>query len=105
MSDAIVQKALSSLGKGFDLSSDFRLKYCKGDDRLILLNESDTRDLRVPGFGSFAGVSVDVKCDKGERTRYQTDILDFKQVRAPSETSIATSTAPNSNSEISIFVF
>ncbi|KAG6399076.1 hypothetical protein SASPL_140550 [Salvia splendens] len=79
MNDGIVHKALSSLGKGFDLSSDFRLKYCKGDDRLVLLNESDTRELRVPGFGSLADVSNDIKCDKGDRTRYQTDILDFKQ--------------------------
>ncbi|KAH6790376.1 MAC/Perforin domain-containing protein [Perilla frutescens var. frutescens] len=80
MSDGIVEKALSSLGKGFDLSSDFRLKYCKGDERLILLNQGQTRELRVPGFGSFPDVSIDVKCDKGERTRYQTDILDFKQM-------------------------
>ncbi|XP_057777635.1 LOW QUALITY PROTEIN: MACPF domain-containing protein At1g14780 [Salvia miltiorrhiza] len=80
MNDGIVQRALSSLGKGFDLSSDFRLKYCKGDERLVVLNESDTRELRVPGFGSLADVSNDIKCDKGERTRYQTDILDFKQM-------------------------
>ncbi|XP_047970718.1 MACPF domain-containing protein At1g14780-like [Salvia hispanica] len=80
MNDGIVHKALSSLGKGFDLSSDFRLKYCKGDDRLVLLNESDTRELRIPGFGSLADVSNDIKCDKGDRTRYQTDILDFKQM-------------------------
>ncbi|KAK6122428.1 hypothetical protein DH2020_043819 [Rehmannia glutinosa] len=80
MSDGIVQKALSSLGKGFDLSSDFRLKYCKGENRLILLNETDTRKLSVPGFGSFENVSVDIKCDKGERTRYQSHVLDFNQM-------------------------
>lgn len=80
MSDAIVRKALSSLGKGFDLTSDFRLKYCKGDDRLVVLNETETTDLHVPGFGAFNGVSVDIKCDKGDRTRYQSDILDFNQV-------------------------
>lgn len=80
MSDGIVQKALSSLGKGFDLSSDFRLKFCKGEGRLVHLNHAETRELVVPGFGSLQNVSVDVKCDKGERTRYQTDILDFKQV-------------------------
>ncbi|KAG6396775.1 hypothetical protein SASPL_142932 [Salvia splendens] len=80
MNDGIVHKALSSLGKGFDLSSDFRLKYCKGDERLVLLNESDTREFHIPGFGSLADVSNDIKCDKGDRTRYQTDILDFKQM-------------------------
>ncbi|KAL0372769.1 UNVERIFIED_CONTAM: MACPF domain-containing protein [Sesamum calycinum] len=80
MSDGIVQRAIASLGKGFDLSSDFRLKYCKGDTRLIHLNEADTRELSVPGFGSFNGVSIDIKCDKGDRIRYQSDILDFNQM-------------------------
>lgn len=79
-SDGIVQRALSSLGKGIDLTSDFRLKYCKGNNRLVLLNETDTRELSVPGFGTFKDVSIDIKCDKGERTRYQSDILDFNQM-------------------------
>ncbi|CAA0811507.1 MACPF domain-containing protein [Striga hermonthica] len=80
MSEAIVERALASLGKGFDLSSDFRLKYCKGDKRLILLNETDTTELWVPGIGSFHNVSIDIKCDKGDHTRYQSDILDFNQM-------------------------
>lgn len=81
MSDTIVEKALNSLGKGFDLTSDFRLKFCKGNDRLVLLNEAETKELQVPGFGTFKHrVSVDVKCEKGERTRYQSDILDFNKV-------------------------
>ncbi|KAK2993834.1 hypothetical protein RJ640_023718 [Escallonia rubra] len=80
MSDGVVKKAISSLGKGFDITSDFRLKYCKGHDRLVLLNETETRELVVPGFGSFDGVSTDIKCDKGDRTRYQSDILDFNQM-------------------------
>ncbi|XP_057485072.1 MACPF domain-containing protein At1g14780 [Actinidia eriantha] len=78
--NGIVEKAISSLGKGFDITSDFRLKYCKGNDRLVLLNETETRDLSVQGFGTFKHVSVDIKCDKGDRTRYQSDILDFKQM-------------------------
>ncbi|CAK9137463.1 unnamed protein product [Ilex paraguariensis] len=76
----IVKRALNSLGKGFDLTSDFRLKYCKGEDRLVLLNETEAKELIVPGFGSFKDVSIDIKCDKGDRTRYQTDILDFNQM-------------------------
>ncbi|XAR63687.1 hypothetical protein NMG60_11023716 [Bertholletia excelsa] len=77
---AVVEKALSSLGKGFDITSDFRLKYCKGKKRLVLLNETETRDLSVPGFHDFEDVSVDIKCDKGDRIRYQSDILDFNQM-------------------------
>lgn len=77
--DTTVKKALGSLGKGFDLTSDFRLKYCKGDDRLVVLNE-EFIELHVPGFGVFNGVSADIKCDKGDNTRYQSDILNFNQV-------------------------
>ncbi|KAE9454849.1 hypothetical protein C3L33_13249, partial [Rhododendron williamsianum] len=89
MSDrGIVERALGSLGKGFDITSDFRLKYCKGEERLVLLNEKETRELNVPGFGGVKGVSVDIKCDKGDRIRYQSDILDFNHVitllRSPS---------------------
>lgn len=76
----IVGRALSSLGKGFDLTSDFRLKYCKGKDRLVLLNETQTKELQIPGFGSFNHVSNDIKCGKGDRIRYQSDILDFNQM-------------------------
>jgi hypothetical protein len=80
MGETIVEKALKSLGKGFDLTSDFRLKFCKGEERLVLLNEVEKRELAVPGFGSIRDVSVDIKCDKGDRTRYQSDILTFTQV-------------------------
>ncbi|KAK1352740.1 MACPF domain-containing protein [Heracleum sosnowskyi] len=79
-SDAIVRRALDSLGKGFDLTSDFRLKYCKGKDSLVSLTQDQTKQLSVPGFGLFNDVSTDIKCGKGDRTRYQSDILDFKQM-------------------------
>jgi hypothetical protein len=81
MGEGIVEKALSCLGRGFDLTSDFQLKYCKGKGRLVLLDEAHKRELHVPGFGAFKDVSVDIKCDKGDRTRYQSDILNFNQVR------------------------
>ncbi|XWS22970.1 hypothetical protein CRYUN_Cryun29cG0081200 [Craigia yunnanensis] len=79
-SNGIVEKALSSLGRGLDLTSDFRLKYCKGKERLILLNETEKREIAIPGFGAIKDVSVDIKFDKGDRTRYQSDILDFNQM-------------------------
>lgn len=78
--EGIVESAINSLGKGFDLTSDFRLKFCKGEERLIVLNETERRELMVPGFGAVRDVSVDIKCDKGDRTRYQSDILTFTQV-------------------------
>ncbi|XP_004503342.1 MACPF domain-containing protein At1g14780 [Cicer arietinum] len=80
MGEGIVEKALNSLGKGFDLTSDFRLKFCKGEKSLVLLNEFDKREMIVPGFGAIKDVSVDIKCDKGDRTHYQSDILTFTQM-------------------------
>ncbi|KAK7320094.1 hypothetical protein RJT34_04825 [Clitoria ternatea] len=78
--EGIVERAVKSLGKGFDLTSDFRLKFCKGEERLVLLNETERRELTVPGFGPIKDVSIDIKCDKGDRTRYQSDILTFTQM-------------------------
>ncbi|OWM67794.1 hypothetical protein CDL15_Pgr010732 [Punica granatum] len=80
MSNGIVERALSCLGKGFDLTSDFRLKYCKGDDRLVLLNETKKKTLLVPGFGPINDVPIDIRCDKGDRCRYQSDILEFNKM-------------------------
>lgn len=80
--NSIVEKAIDSLGKGFDLTCDFRLKYCKGDERLVLLNETVTKEIIVPGFGAFNNVPVDIKCDKGDRVRFQSDILTFNQARS-----------------------
>uniref|UniRef100_A0A2C9U6B0 MACPF domain-containing protein n=2 Tax=Manihot esculenta TaxID=3983 RepID=A0A2C9U6B0_MANES len=80
MSNGIVELALSSLGKGFDLTSDFRLKYCKGKERLVVLNEAEKRELLIPSFGAVKDVSIDIKCDKGDRVRYQSDILEFQQM-------------------------
>ncbi|CAN8293442.1 unnamed protein product [Cochlearia groenlandica] len=79
----IVETAVKSLGKGFDLTADFRFKYCKngdGDNRLVVLDETQNRELHIPGFGVFQNVSVDINCDKGERTRFRSDILDFNKM-------------------------
>ncbi|KAM7255159.1 hypothetical protein ACFE04_020400 [Oxalis oulophora] len=88
MSNDIAERAVKSLGKGFDLTSDFRLKYCK--EMLVLLNQTDKRDLILPSsssssssstsFGPIKDVSIDIKCDKGDRIRYQSDILQFNQM-------------------------
>ncbi|KAJ6988255.1 hypothetical protein NC653_021247 [Populus alba x Populus x berolinensis] len=80
MSNGIMERAEKSLGRGFDLTSDFRLKFCKGEKRLVFLNEAEKKELKVPGFGVIKDVSADIKCDKGDRIRYQSDILEFHQV-------------------------
>ena len=75
-----MERAQKCLGRGFDLTSDFRLEFCKGEERLVFLNGTEKNELKVPGFGVIKDVSVDIKCDKGDRVRYQSDILEFHQV-------------------------
>ncbi|KAM6545677.1 hypothetical protein CsatB_026413 [Cannabis sativa] len=81
-------RALEALGKGFDLSSDFRLKFAKGltgngSGRLVLLDEANKRDVLIPGSGgglTIPGVSEDIRCDKGDRIRFKSDILEFNHM-------------------------
>lgn len=85
----IQERALEALGKGFDLCSDFRLKFAKGVDgdgngRLVVLDEKKKRDILIPGTGggfTFPGVSEDIRCDKGDRIRFKSDVLEFNQVQ------------------------
>ncbi|KAL3731279.1 hypothetical protein ACJRO7_028194 [Eucalyptus globulus] len=70
MSNGTVENAVASLGRGFDLTSDFRLKFCKGRKRTLV----------IPGFGPVHNVPADIRCDKGDRCRYQSDILEFSKM-------------------------
>lgn len=75
--------ALESLGLGYDLTSDFRLKFAKGikgEGRLVVLDESNNRDIVIPGGVTIPGVSEDIRCDKGDRIRFKSDVLEFNQM-------------------------
>lgn len=76
--------AIGSIGRGYDISSDIRLKFCKGDSihsRLIEIDEdNDVREVVLPGGVSLPNVSKLIKCDKGERTRFRSDVLSFQQM-------------------------
>ncbi|RDX97610.1 MACPF domain-containing protein [Mucuna pruriens] len=75
--------AIGSIGRGYDISTDIRLKYCKGDSinsRLIEIDENDVREVVLPGGVSIPNVSKSIKCDKGERTRFRSDVLSFQQM-------------------------
>ncbi|KHN39672.1 MACPF domain-containing protein [Glycine soja] len=75
--------AIGSIGRGYDISLDIRLKYCKGDSinsRLIEIDENDVREVVLPGGVSIPNVSKSIKCDKGERTRFRSDVLSFQQM-------------------------
>ncbi|XP_015875859.1 MACPF domain-containing protein At4g24290 isoform X2 [Ziziphus jujuba] len=75
--------AIGSIGRGYDISTDLRLKYCKGDligSRLIEIDADDGRDIVLPGGITISNVSKSIKCDKGERTRFRSDVLSFQQM-------------------------
>ncbi|KAJ6292582.1 hypothetical protein OIU78_024708 [Salix suchowensis] len=77
------EKAMSVIGFGYDLTKDIRLSYCKPDhfgSRLINLDLSCNRELLVPGGVVVQNVPNGIKCDKGERTRFLSDVLSFKQM-------------------------
>ncbi|XP_071720201.1 MACPF domain-containing protein At1g14780-like [Rutidosis leptorrhynchoides] len=78
-------RAFDSLGLGFDFASDFRLKFakrCPGGGRLVELNESRKRDIKLPGGSgvTISGVSEDIHCDKGDHIRFKSDVLEFNKM-------------------------
>ncbi|KAI7753240.1 hypothetical protein M8C21_010108 [Ambrosia artemisiifolia] len=77
--------AIESIGCGYDISLDLRLKYRKGYDknqsfRLIEVDQDEGRDIVLPGGILISNVFKWVKCDKGERTRFSSDVLSFQQM-------------------------
>ncbi|CAD6234781.1 unnamed protein product [Miscanthus lutarioriparius] len=81
---AAAEAAIRSVGLGFDVVSDVRLKYCKQrgapDPWLIELDHGEVQDIVLPGGVTVAGVTKSVKCDKGERMRFRSDVLSFQQM-------------------------
>ncbi|ERN06771.1 hypothetical protein AMTRI_Chr06g174140 [Amborella trichopoda] len=73
-------RAVESLGRGFDLTCDFRLKFAKGLERLVELDDQNLRDISIPGGPTIRNVSSDIKCDKGDRLRFRSDVLEFNQM-------------------------
>ncbi|KAF9601460.1 hypothetical protein IFM89_020227 [Coptis chinensis] len=76
--------AIDSIGLGYDVAEDLRLRYCKRDDNdnnphLIELDRDQGRDVVLPGGISIPNVSKSIKCDKGERMRFSSDVLSFQQ--------------------------
>ncbi|OAY33229.1 MACPF domain-containing protein At4g24290 [Manihot esculenta] len=75
------EAAIEAVGLGFDLVVDLSLKYCKkNSSRLILMDDEKVRDLVIPGGFSIRNVPKFIKCDKGERMRFSSDVLSFQQM-------------------------
>ena len=81
------------IGYGYDLTCDIRLTGCKpgpSGSTLIELDGTLTKDLVVPGGVVVPNVSSSIKCDKGERTRFRSDVVSFNQVgMLPIQTTIS----------------
>ncbi|EFJ15643.1 hypothetical protein SELMODRAFT_234182 [Selaginella moellendorffii] len=69
--------AIRALGRGFDVTLDLKVEYAKG---CLIDVDQETRELIVPGNVVVENVSKDIKVDKGENTRFRTDVLDFHQM-------------------------
>ncbi|KAJ7947011.1 MACPF domain-containing protein [Quillaja saponaria] len=83
--NSAAEKAVSAIGLGYDLCNDIRLSSCKlgpleSNPRLIELDSNQTRDLVFPGGIVIPNVPTSIKCDKGERTRFRSDVLSFSQM-------------------------
>uniref|UniRef100_A0A6M2EIN6 MACPF domain-containing protein n=1 Tax=Populus davidiana TaxID=266767 RepID=A0A6M2EIN6_9ROSI len=77
------EKAVSVIGFGYDLTKDIRLSSCKPGpfgSRLIELDLTRNQELFVPGGVIVPNVPNGIKCDKGERTRFLSDVLSFNQM-------------------------
>ncbi|XP_038894492.1 MACPF domain-containing protein NSL1 [Benincasa hispida] len=77
------EKAVSVIGFGYDLCNDLRLSSCKpgpSGSKLIDIDFTRTRDLVLPGGVVVPNVSTSINCDKGERTRFRSDVISFNQM-------------------------
>ncbi|WCJ37729.1 MAC/Perforin domain-containing protein [Euphorbia peplus] len=73
------EAAIDAIGLGYDVTMDLRLKYCKS--KLILIDDDQLlRDISIPGGFSIPNVPKSIKCDKGERMRFSSDVLSFQQM-------------------------
>ncbi|KAK8668284.1 hypothetical protein V6N13_105744 [Hibiscus sabdariffa] len=79
--------AIGSIGRGYDIATDLRLKFCKGnnskDSCFIEFDEDGNHEIVLPGGISIPNVSKSINCDcdhKGELTRITSDVLSFQQL-------------------------
>uniref|UniRef100_A0A0D9WJK6 MACPF domain-containing protein n=1 Tax=Leersia perrieri TaxID=77586 RepID=A0A0D9WJK6_9ORYZ len=79
------EAAVGVVGCGYDLNSDVRLSRVKPGGRLVDIDGGSSggearRELILPGGAVVAGVPVGIVADKGERTRFRSDVLSFAQM-------------------------
>ncbi|XP_022762743.1 MACPF domain-containing protein At4g24290-like isoform X2 [Durio zibethinus] len=75
--------AIESIGRGYNLALDLRLKYCQGDAKdssLIEFGEVGCYDVALPGGISVSNVSKLIKCNQGKGMRNSSDVISFQQM-------------------------
>ncbi|KAJ1426186.1 Proton-dependent oligopeptide transporter family [Sesbania bispinosa] len=81
---ATLCNSIQALGRGFDVTSDFRLLYCKGapGSRLVHLDEdpASTRDLVVSDGVVLPNVSVDIDCSPGKSVMEKIPVCSFHEM-------------------------
>jgi hypothetical protein len=84
-SDALVttlSNSIQALGRGFDVTSDIRLLYCKGapGSRLVHLEEDNARDLVPSPDVVVPNVPVDIVCSVGKSAIERNSVCSFREV-------------------------
>ncbi|RWR89178.1 MACPF domain-containing protein CAD1-like protein isoform X1 [Cinnamomum micranthum f. kanehirae] len=74
--------SIQALGRGFDVTSDMRLLYCKGasGSRLVYVDEDNTRDLVISHGLVLPNVSADIELSRGDIVRETTSVLSFHEM-------------------------
>lgn len=78
-----LSNAVEALGRGFDVTADSRLLYCKGapGSRLVRLNESRRWDFAISEVGTvLAGVPADVDIVRERPGRETTPVCGFREM-------------------------
>lgn len=74
--------AIGSIGSGYNLALDLRLKYCQEEEKdspLIEFEQVGCYDVALPGGISIPNVSKLIKCYQGKGTRNMCDVISFQQ--------------------------
>ncbi|VFQ81594.1 unnamed protein product [Cuscuta campestris] len=79
---ATASSSIQALGRGFDVTSDIRLLYCKGapGSRLVHLDEERTKNLDLASGLFVPNVSVDIQCRGGFRATEATPVFTFHEM-------------------------
>ncbi|XP_027340118.1 MACPF domain-containing protein At4g24290-like [Abrus precatorius] len=74
------QKAINSIGLGFDITQDIDFDNFKRGSRLIFINDEQCRHLEIPGGISIPNVPISIKCVRGESNRIHSEVLTLQQM-------------------------